>query len=112
MMIKLASAILAGAGIALAMAPPAIADENSYIARLQEKHVLPNPPAYKNQDQYMVTIGLGACKELEEGKGYNGAAYWVTNNNSDVTDPDQVDIVVLAAHDHLCNDVQVADEIR
>jgi hypothetical protein len=66
MIIKLASAILAGAGIALAIAPPAIAGKyDDYIAALAKQEVLSQ---FKSKNQ-AVAAGKTACTLIMKGKG-------------------------------------------
>src|SRR5262249_236748 len=66
MIIKLASATLAAACTALAIAPPAVANESSYLEALRNSTVWPNPPQPHNE-YYMVSLGRGLCDAMRGG---------------------------------------------
>jgi hypothetical protein len=104
---KLASAILAAAGIALAMAPPAIADdEKDYLSQLLLRGV---PAGYVADHELMLNVGNRICNKMNSGLDSGILASileWEFNTNRAETEPRlwrrQAEIIVSAAHEHLC----------
>jgi hypothetical protein len=125
MIIKLASTILAGAGIALAIAPPAIADgEAAYLKALMRAGVIPVPPEfprtlepgqfeqeglpaqqmqalnrYTKLQNEMLRAGAFVCERLEDDDKISTVT---TNLKSAGFSEDDALSVVVAAAQNLC----------
>jgi hypothetical protein len=106
MIVKLASAILAGAGIALAVAPPAIASPESYITELSSKGYM---AIVSNSPDRWVAIGMDACDKMRDAmergdESPDNVFNWLSTEVP--IDRNYAHVIAHIARKNLCENVQ------